>query len=40
VVLVTSTGQTIPVRRASKRSIAGRILDEALRLRLALHATR
>lgn len=38
VVLVTRTGETIPVERASKRVIAGRILDEALRVRLALHA--
>jgi phosphopantothenoylcysteine decarboxylase/phosphopantothenate--cysteine ligase len=39
VVLVTRAGETIPVPRASKRAIAGRILDEALRLRLALHAS-
>ena len=39
VVLVTRTGETIPVARASKRAIAARILDEALRLRLALHAS-
>ena len=38
VVLVTRTGETIPVERASKRAIAGRIFDEAMRLRLALHA--
>jgi phosphopantothenoylcysteine decarboxylase/phosphopantothenate--cysteine ligase len=40
VVLVTRTGETIPVARASKRAIAGRIFDEALRLRLALHVSR
>ena len=40
VVLVTRSGETIPVERASKRAIAGRIFDEALRLRLALHASR
>jgi phosphopantothenoylcysteine decarboxylase / phosphopantothenate---cysteine ligase len=40
VVLVTSAGETIPVERASKRAIAGRIFDEAMRLRLALHAAR
>jgi len=38
VVLVTRAGATIPVARASKRIIAGRIFDEALRVRLALHA--
>ncbi len=40
VVLVTRAGETIPVERASKRAIAGRIFDEALRLRLALHVSR
>jgi phosphopantothenoylcysteine decarboxylase / phosphopantothenate---cysteine ligase len=40
VVLVTRAGETIPLARASKRAIAGRIFDEALRLRLALHASR
>jgi phosphopantothenoylcysteine decarboxylase/phosphopantothenate--cysteine ligase len=40
VVLITRTGETIPVERAPKRVIAGRILDEALRVRLALHAAR
>ena len=40
VVLVTRAGETIPVERASKRVIAARILDEALRVRLALHAAR
>jgi len=39
VVLVTRAGETIPVPRAPKRVIAARILDEALRLRLALHAS-
>jgi phosphopantothenoylcysteine decarboxylase / phosphopantothenate---cysteine ligase len=39
VVLVTRTGKTIPVSRAPKREIARRILDEMLRLRLALHAS-
>jgi len=38
VVLVTRAGETIPVERASKRAIARRIFDEAMRLRLALHA--
>jgi phosphopantothenoylcysteine decarboxylase / phosphopantothenate---cysteine ligase len=38
VVLVLRTGDTIPVKRASKRAIAGRIFDEMIRLRLALHA--
>ena len=40
VVLVTRTGKTIPVERASKRAVAGRIFDEALHLRLALHVSR
>ena len=40
VVLVTRAGDTIPVERAPKRAIAARIFDEALRLRLALHASR
>jgi phosphopantothenoylcysteine decarboxylase/phosphopantothenate--cysteine ligase len=38
VVLALRTGDTIPVPRASKREIADRIFDEALKLRLALHA--
>ena len=38
VVLVLRTGEIIPVSRASKREIAGRIFDELLKLRLALHA--
>ena len=40
VVLVTRAGETIPVERAPKRAIAARIFNEALRLRLALHASR
>ena len=39
VVLVTRTGETIEVPKASKREIADIILDQALRLRLALHAS-
>lgn len=38
VVLALSTGETIPLARARKREIADRIFDEALKLRLALHA--
>ena len=38
VTLVMSTGETVPVPRATKREIAHTILDQALRLRLALHA--
>jgi len=38
VVLVTRTADPIPVRRAPKRAIAARILDETMKLRLALHA--
>jgi phosphopantothenoylcysteine decarboxylase / phosphopantothenate---cysteine ligase len=37
-VLALRTGETIPVPRATKREVADRIFDEALRLRLALHA--
>src|SRR5665213_700813 len=40
VVLVTRAGETIPVERTSKRAIAVRIFDEAMRLRLVLHAAR
>jgi phosphopantothenoylcysteine decarboxylase / phosphopantothenate---cysteine ligase len=40
VVLVLSTGENIPVPRASKLAIAQRIFDEMLRLRLALHSSR
>jgi phosphopantothenoylcysteine decarboxylase/phosphopantothenate--cysteine ligase len=39
VVLVLRTGETIPVRRAAKRAIAGRIFDEMIKLRLVLHAS-
>ncbi len=38
VTLLLSTGESIPLPRASKREIAGRIFDSALMLRLALHA--
>jgi phosphopantothenoylcysteine decarboxylase / phosphopantothenate---cysteine ligase len=38
VTLVTRTGETIPLPRASKREIADRILDQLLRLRLEIHA--
>jgi phosphopantothenoylcysteine decarboxylase/phosphopantothenate--cysteine ligase len=38
VVLTLRTGETIALPRASKRAIADRILDEALKLRLVLHA--
>jgi phosphopantothenoylcysteine decarboxylase/phosphopantothenate--cysteine ligase len=38
VVLLLRTGETIALPRASKREIAGRILDQILKLRLALHA--
>ncbi|MEQ1885036.1 MAG: bifunctional phosphopantothenoylcysteine decarboxylase/phosphopantothenate--cysteine ligase CoaBC [Bryobacteraceae bacterium] len=38
VVMVTRTGETIPVSRAPKREIAKRILDQMIHLRLALHA--
>ena len=37
VVLALRTGETIKLPRASKRQIADRIFDEALKLRLALH---
>jgi len=40
VVLALATGEVIALERASKRDVADRILDEALRLRLALHAAR
>ncbi len=39
VTLVTSAGDTIPIAKASKREIADRILDQVLKLRLAIHAT-
>ena len=38
VVLALCTGETVALPRASKREIADRILDEALKLRLALHS--
>jgi phosphopantothenoylcysteine decarboxylase / phosphopantothenate---cysteine ligase len=38
VVLVLSTGETIPLSRAPKREIADRIFDQVLKLRLAIHA--
>jgi phosphopantothenoylcysteine decarboxylase/phosphopantothenate--cysteine ligase len=40
VVLVLRTGEAVPLARAAKREIADRIFDHALKLRLALHATR
>jgi phosphopantothenoylcysteine decarboxylase/phosphopantothenate--cysteine ligase len=39
VVLVLSTGETIPLSRAPKRVIADRIFDQVLKLRLATHAS-
>ena len=39
VMLALRTGENVKVPRASKREIADRIFDEALKLRLALHAT-
>jgi hypothetical protein len=33
------TGEVLPLPRASKREVADRIFDEAVKLRLALHAT-
>jgi phosphopantothenoylcysteine decarboxylase / phosphopantothenate---cysteine ligase len=38
VMLALSSGETIPLPRAGKREVADRIFDEALKLRLALHA--
>ena len=38
VMLILRTGENVALPRASKRVIAGQILDHALRLRLALHA--
>jgi phosphopantothenoylcysteine decarboxylase/phosphopantothenate--cysteine ligase len=37
IVLVLRTGEIIPLPRASKRALADEILDQALKLRLALH---
>jgi phosphopantothenoylcysteine decarboxylase / phosphopantothenate---cysteine ligase len=39
VVLVMRTGETVPLQRAAKHTIAHRIFDEALKLRLSLYAT-
>ena len=39
VTLVLRTGETIPVKRASKAAIAERIFDEMIKLRLALHTS-
>jgi phosphopantothenoylcysteine decarboxylase / phosphopantothenate---cysteine ligase len=39
VVLVMRTGEVLPLPRASKREVADRIFDEAVKLRLAPHAT-
>jgi phosphopantothenoylcysteine decarboxylase/phosphopantothenate--cysteine ligase len=39
VTLILRTGETIPVKRASKAAIAERIFDETIKLRLALHAS-
>jgi phosphopantothenoylcysteine decarboxylase/phosphopantothenate--cysteine ligase len=39
VMLALRTGENVKVPRASKREIADRIFDEALKLRLTLHAT-
>jgi phosphopantothenoylcysteine decarboxylase / phosphopantothenate---cysteine ligase len=39
VVVVLSTGGTVPLGRAPKRDIADQILNQALKLRLALYAT-
>ena len=38
VTLVMRTGEVMPLEKASKRVLADRILDQAMRLRLALHA--
>ena len=38
VLLVSRTGEVLPVPKASKRDVADRIFDETLKLRLALHA--
>ncbi len=37
-ILVLRTGETIPLARAPKREIAGRIFDQVTKLRLAIHA--
>lgn len=38
VVLALRTGETVPIPRGPKREVADKIFDQALRLRLALHA--
>jgi phosphopantothenoylcysteine decarboxylase/phosphopantothenate--cysteine ligase len=40
VVLLMRTGETVPVAQATKKSIAHRIFDEMIKLRLALHSSR
>jgi phosphopantothenoylcysteine decarboxylase/phosphopantothenate--cysteine ligase len=40
VTLVMRGGETVPLKRAGKRDIAGQIFDYILKLRLALHAPR
>lgn len=40
VVIALATGNTIAIPKATKREVADRIFDEALKLRLALHAAR
>jgi phosphopantothenoylcysteine decarboxylase/phosphopantothenate--cysteine ligase len=40
VLLVLSTGETVPVPQASKKAVAHRIFDEIIKLRLALHSLR
>jgi len=40
VVLIMRTGESIPLRRASKRVIADQVIDNLLGLRLSLHAAR
>lgn len=40
VLLVMRTGESVPLPRAAKREIAKKILDQVLRLRLSLHASR
>ena len=37
IVLVLRTGEVLPLPRATKRALADQILDQALKLRLALH---
>lgn len=39
VILALSTGETVEIPRASKREIAERILDQIMKLRLAVHAS-